>query len=182
MRTLAALLVAAACARSSSPTEAAETPAHAEAPMQALPPLPEDVLLQLFNRHTGQTWRIALDGRYLVTPPGGVERQETPLSQLAPGQPVLPAGSLEHLREALRSAGFFSLPARLEGTLPSGPVVLPSGRGPFTPQAWAFSARDGSRTATVEVTADPRVPSTLGALAPLYAALDQVALGDWRKR
>jgi hypothetical protein len=45
------------------------------APMRQAPALPDHVYLQMANLSTGWVYRIAEDGRYLVTPYGGVEGQ-----------------------------------------------------------------------------------------------------------
>ncbi|MFH1462775.1 MAG: hypothetical protein ABIO70_00100 [Pseudomonadota bacterium] len=150
--------------------------------MYDVPDLPADVFIQLFNRSTGQTWRIAADGRYFVTEPSGSETQRMPESRAMSGHPLVVEAERIKVIQALDACDFFALPPRIEGTLPETPPRLFAGMGSFSPQVWAFSARQGERVAVVEVSSDPRVPSTLGPLAPLYKALDQVALGGWRRR
>jgi hypothetical protein len=150
--------------------------------MRAIPPLPAGVVVQLFFGDTGVTHRLTEDGRYLITMPGRPEETAGARSRYEPGSVEVSPDGMERLRMAARAVGFFGMPSRLPtvriGSTGSAPVRLPGG-ATFRPQPMAFTVRDGEQVATVSVKADPRVPSTLGALEPLYRALDNEALGYW---
>jgi hypothetical protein len=139
-------------------------------------------LLELYLPGTGERYRIEEDGRYLVTPPGGEEEQRPPLSRAERGRQTVSEAGLGRLRAALEQAGFFALPDRVpvNDCVPAGTVLRNSGRE-VSPQPVVFSAgRDGA-VKTVEGLGDFAAPCTLGALEPVYRALDAEALGDWMK-
>ena len=152
------------------------SPPTASAPMRQAPALPDAVYLQMANLSTGWVYRIAEDGRYLVTPHGGVEGQRTPLSKHERGRETVSVHGLARLQKAVNAAGFFSLDDRLEG----GPLPqhAPGGEDADR-QHLAFTVRGEQGVKTVEVQASLRVPTSLGALEPIYAALALEALGDW---
>lgn len=140
------------------------------------PPLPDDVLLQLFIPETEELYRVAEDGSYTVN---GVP--EKPRSKYTPGRDTVSPEGLSRLRDALAKAGFFALPARVEtgDCVTDGTVIRNSGRKVLR-RTVVVSARDGSQAATVEGKGDFAAPCTLGALEPIYRALDLEALGDWQ--
>ena len=145
------------------------------------PALPDGVLLQLYVPDTGELYRIADDGRFLVTPPGGSEQREQPRSKYEPGRQELSPDGLDRLRKALDEAGFFSLPGRIEtGDCVSDGVVIRNSGRKVLKRTVVFSARDGEREATVEGKGDFGAPCTLAELEPVYRALDLEALGDWQ--
>ena len=80
-----------------------------------------------------------------------------------------------------RSAGFFSLPPKIEtgDCVTDGTVIRNSGRKVLR-RTVVVSARDGSQEATVEGRGDFAAPCTLAELEPIYRALDLEALGDWQ--
>lgn len=140
------------------------------------PALPDGVLLQLFVPETGELYRVAEDGRYTVN-----ERPEKPRSKYERGRDTVSDQGLERLRKALDEASFFTLPAKVEtgDCVTDGTVIRNSGRKVLR-RTVIVSARDGSRAATVEGKGDFAAPCTLGALEPIYRALDLEALGDWQ--
>jgi hypothetical protein len=145
------------------------------------PALPDGVLLQLYVPDTRELYRIADDGRFLVTPPGGAEQRQQPRSKYEPGSQTLSARGLDRLRAALDKAGFFSLPERIEtGDCVSDDVVIRNSGRKVLRRTVVFSARDGDREATVEGKGDFGAPCTLAELEPVYRALDLEALGDWQ--
>lgn len=176
---LVLLLVAIAapgCGDAREPTESRAVSAPAQAPG-----LPEGMLLQLAIPETGELYRIADDGRFLVTAPGGDEQLEQPRSKFEPGRQTVSERGLDRLRAALDEAGFFSLPARIEtGDCVSDDVVIRNSGRKVLRRTVVFSARVGARTATVEGKGDFGAPCTLAELEPVYRALDLEALGDWQ--
>ena len=149
--------------------------------VSAAPALPDGVLLQLFVPDTGELYRIAEDGRFLVTSPGGDEQAEQPRSKYEPGRQTLSDRGLDRLRAALEKAGFFSLPERIEtGDCVSDDVVIRNSGRKVLRRTVVFSARDGDEVATVEGKGDFGAPCTLAELEPVYRALDLEALGDWQ--
>jgi hypothetical protein len=64
--------------------------------------------------------------------------------------------------------------------VPPGTVLRNSGRE-VEPRPVYFSARRDGAVKTVEAHGDFGAPCTLGALEPVYRALDAEALGDWMK-
>lgn len=144
------------------------------------PALPEDVLVQLFVPDSGELYRVALDGRFLVTAPGGEEEVKQPLSQFEPGLQTVSEQGLDRLRAALEQASFFSLPEHVATAdcVPDGSVIRNSGRK-VTRRAIVFSARKGDTVHAVEGQGDFAAPCTLAELEPVYRALDLDALGDW---
>ncbi len=145
--------------------------------VMGVPPLPPGVFLQVFLRDTGMTWRVAEDGRWLVTRPGEPERQERPLSRLHPGADRLGTAALRRLRGALEAADFPRLPATLPPALAEGTVL--SGGDGLHLHPVAFTARLAGVEHTVEIPADPAVPESLGVLAGVGRVLDEEALGGW---
>lgn len=141
--------------------------------MLPIPALPDHVLLQVFFRDSGLTWRVADDGRWLVTDPGGVEQERPPMSKPERGARRISAAGLSGLRAAVEAVRFASLPAQLTG-LSSADVRRPNGRPvELCPMAFTVGAH------TVEVQGDPRVPASFGPLEPLYRRLDEEAIGGW---
>lgn len=145
------------------------------------PALPDGVLLQLYVPDTRELYRIADDGRFLVTPPGGSEQTEQPRSKYERGRQTLSPEGLDRLRKALDEVGFFSLPRQIEtgDCVSDGEVIRNSGRKVLK-RTVVFSARDGAQEATVEGKGDFGAPCTLAELEPVYRALDLEALGDWQ--
>jgi hypothetical protein len=148
----------------------------------AAPAVPDDVVVQLFVPDSGELYRITGDGRFLVTAPGGEEEQRPPLSRAERGRQTVSERGLERLRDALDGAGFFALPDRIDvnDCVPPGTVLRNSGRA-VEPRPVVFSARRGGEVKSVEGCGDFGAPCTLGALEPVYRALDAEALGDWMK-
>lgn len=170
------LLAAPGCGEDREPAEPRRVTAGTQTPA-----LPDGVLLQLYVPDTRELYRIAEDGRFLVTPPGGSERAEQPRSKYERGRQTLSQDGLGRLRKALDEAGFFSLPERIEtgDCVSDGEVIRNSGRKVLR-RTVVFSARDGAREATVEGKGDFGAPCTLAELEPIYRALDLEALGDWQ--
>ncbi len=150
-----------------------------EPSMPATPPIPADVLLQLWLPESGELYRIAQDGRFLVTAPAGLEAVTVPMSKTETGAQVVSATGLVRLGRALDSVGFFALPAEVKGTMPAVDVRLASTGRPAKAVSLVFSARRDGEAVTVRVQADPGASVTMGPLGPLYDALDQEALGGW---
>jgi hypothetical protein len=150
--------------------------------LSAHPPVPADVVVQLYVPGSGELYRVTDDGRFLVTPPGGEEEQRPPRSRIERGRQTLSTEGIERLRAALDHAGFFGLPERIgvNDCVPAGTVLPNSGR-PVEPRPVVFAARHGDTVKTVEGVGDFGAPCTLGALEPVYRALDVEALGDWMK-
>ena len=146
------------------------------------PTIPDDVVVQLYMPSVGAVYRVAEDGRFLVTLPGHEEQQQSPRSKAEPGIQTLTTRGLGRLREALDESGFFSLPDQVAANdcVPEGAVLPNSGRA-VRLQPIVFSARDGENVKTVEGEGDLAAPCTLGRLEPVYRALDLEALGDWMK-
>jgi hypothetical protein len=145
------------------------------------PPLPEGVLLQMSVPETGELYRVAEDGRFLVTTPGGDEHVEQPRSKYERGAQAISARGLDRLRGALDKAGFFSLPERIEtGDCVSDDVVIRNSGRKVLRRTVVVSARDGDTVHTVEGKGDFGAPCTLAELEPVYRALDLEALGDWQ--
>ena len=170
------LMCLAGCGGAESPP-----PTPTKTPVKPTPALPADVLLQLYVPDTGELYRVATDGRFLVTPPGGQEAEKQPISKYDRGvQKVTPEG-LERLRAALDEAGFFALPEQVKSgdCLPEGAVLPNSGRK-VARQPVVFSAREDATEHTVAGSGDFAAPCTLAQLEPVYRALDLDALGDWR--
>jgi hypothetical protein len=154
------------------------TPARTPEPRAVTgpPALPDGVLLQLFVPETDELYRVAEDGRYTVN-----ERAEKPRSKYEPGRDTVSDQGLARLRAALKDAGFFSLPERIDtgDCIPDGTVIRNSGRK-VVRRTVIVSARDGAQEATVEGRGDFAAPCTLAELEPVYRALDLEALGDWQ--
>jgi hypothetical protein len=150
--------------------------------LTAAPAVPDGVVVQLYLPGTGELYRVTEDGRFLVTPPGGEEEQRPPLSRAERGRQTLSDAGIGRLRAALDEAGFFALPERIGANdcVPAGTVLRNSGRA-VQPQPVVFSARRGGDVKSVEGLGDFGAPCTLGALEPVYRALDLEALGDWMK-
>lgn len=149
----------------------------AQAPRaMSAPALPDDVVLQLYIPETGELYRVAGDGRFLVG-----DREEQPRSKYEKGRDTISERGLERLREALAKAHFFSLPPRVDtgDCVTDGTVIRNSGRKVLR-RTVVFSAREGDRVATVEGKGDFAAPCTLAELEPVYRALDLEALGDWQ--
>ena len=140
------------------------------------PALPDDVVLQLYVPETGELYRVADDGRFLVG-----DQVEQPRSKYEPGGQKISERGIERLREALEKARFFSLPERVEtgDCVTDDTVIRNSGRKVLR-RTVVFSARDGEKVATVEGKGDFAAPCTLAELEPVYRALDLEALGDWQ--
>jgi hypothetical protein len=151
------------------------TAAEAPRPMSA-PALPDDVVLQLYVPETGELYRVADDGRFLVG-----DLAEQPRSKYEPGRERISERGIERLREALEKAHFFSLPPRVEtgDCVTDDTVIRNSGRKVLR-RTVVFSARDGEKVASVEGKGDFAAPCTLAELEPVYRALDLEALGDWQ--
>jgi len=145
-------------------------------PMNA-PALPADVLLQLYVPETGELYRVADDGRFLVG-----DHAQQPRSKYEKGRQTISEHGLRRLRDALEKAGFFSLPPRIHtgDCVTDDTVIRNSGRKVMR-RTVVFSARDGDDVATVEGKGDFAAPCTLAELEPVYRALDFEALGDWQK-
>jgi hypothetical protein len=165
---LALLIVLAGCGGS------AAEPAAVSAP--PVPELPGDVVLQLYIPETGELYRVADDGRFLVG-----DHAEQPRSKYEKGRDTISERGLQRLREALEEAHFFSLPPRVDtgDCVTDGTVIRNSGRKVLR-RTVVFSAREGERVATVEGKGDFAAPCTLAELEPVYRALDLEALGDWQ--
>lgn len=137
------------------------------------------LLIELAVKETGQRYRIADDGRFLVTGPDGVERETPPRSKIDRGTPRLTARALARLRQAIAKVGFSALPDTVPGiaSLPAG--IRPTGSGQFTPRTFVFTVpSDGPRSVAVQ--ADARMARSFGALAPVWRVLDEEALGGWQ--
>jgi hypothetical protein len=145
-------------------------------PMNDAPTLPDDVVLQLYIPETGELYRVAGDGRFLVG-----DHAEQPRSKYEPGRQTISKDGLQRLRDALEKAHFFSLPPQIEtgDCVTDGTVIRNSGRKVLR-RTVVFSAREGERVATVEGKGDFAAPCTLAELEPVYRALDLEALGDWQ--
>lgn len=164
------IVVLAGCGGGAQERQAVSTPSP-----QA-PELPGDVVLQLYIPETGELYRVADDGRFLVG-----DHAEQPRSKYEPGRHTISERGIERLREALQKAHFFSLPPRIDtgDCVTDGTVIRNSGRKVLR-RTVVFSARDGDQVATVEGKGDFAAPCTLAELEPVYRALDLEALGDWQ--
>lgn len=150
-------------------------------PVSGAADLPDGVLVQMWIPDTGELYRVAEDGRYLVTLPGAAEAQQQPRSRFEPGATVVSARGLDRLRAALGASGFFTLPARIAtGDCVSDDTVIRNSGRKVLRRRVVISARDGHRVATVEGLGDLAAPCTLAELEPVYRALDLEALGDWQ--
>jgi hypothetical protein len=180
-RGLAAILLLVLAAAAGCGGDEPGPPAEPRPVTAQAPPLPEGILLQLSIPETGELYRIADDGRFLVTAPGGDERPEQPRSKYEPGTRRVSEQGLDRLREALEKARFFSLPERIEtGDCVSDDVVIRNSGRKVLRRTVVVSARDGDRTSTVEGKGDFGAPCTLAELEPVYRAMDLEALGDWQ--
>jgi hypothetical protein len=165
---LALLILLAGCGGTASEPRTVSAP--------PVPELPGDVVLQLYIPETGELYRVADDGRFLVG-----DHAEQPRSKYEKGRDTISERGLQRLREALDQARFFSLPPRVEtgDCVTDGTVIRNSGRKVLR-RTVVFSAREGERVATVEGKGDFAAPCTLAELEPVYRALDLEALGDWQ--
>ena len=143
---LATLLLMAAAVAGCGGDDAPDEPAEPRPVTTQAPALPEDVFVQLAIPETGELYRIAEDGRFLVTNPGGDEQQQRPISRYEPGRETVSDRGLERLREALEKARFFSLPERIEtGDCVSDDVVIRNSGRKVLRRTVVVSARDGDR-------------------------------------
>jgi hypothetical protein len=140
---------------------------------------PVSALIELAVTETGERYRIADDGRYLVTGSDGVEHEQPPMSKIDRGTRRLTSRALARLRDAISQVGFSALPDSIPGieSLPAG--ARPTGSGRFTPRTFVFTVNEGAPK-SVRVRADGRVAESFGTLAPLWQVLDEEALGGWR--
>ena len=145
-----------------------------EATMSPVPPLPDGIYLQFANQSTGWVYRVAEDGRFLVTPKGGSQAQQRPMSKLDPG-PVLSEQGMLRLRAAVESSGFFTLEDRVGG----GDPVPAHAESEAVAQELAFTVHGADGPKTVTVRGALAVAASLGPLEPLFTALDLEALGGW---
>jgi hypothetical protein len=144
--------------------------------LQRAPALPEDVIIQLMWAEDGYMYRIATDGRYLVTPVGGAEKQERPRPRAPLGAELVPEASRDRLLKVI--ADLPALPPVLPRMNVEG-MFEPNHRVPIRlePAVWSF--RRGGVEERVLVWADSANSSTFGLLKPLYVALDEAAIGGW---
>ena len=132
---------------------------------------PDDTVIAAFTDHTiGVTHRIAADGRYTVEGPDGEARKRPPRSYYERGAQRVSATGLERLRTALRKAGFFELPKRVEA-----PVSVAQ------PHELAFGARGTRGWHEVRVTASIENVISLGPLNPIFTAFDREVIGEWAR-
>jgi len=178
---LVAIVVLLGCASDDGRGRVAGRPTVA--PVESAPPMVDSatppLLLELAVTETGERYRVAEDGRYLVTGPDGVERETAPMSRSEQGTRRLTPRALGRLREAIAKVGFSALPDTVPGiaTLPAG--MRPTGGGQLHPRTFVFTVHAGAPK-SVAVLADGRLARSFGALAPLWRALDDEALGGWR--
>ena len=137
-------------------------------------------VIELAVKETGERYRIADDGRYLVTGPDGVEHETSPMSKTDRGTRRLTPRALARIRHAIAAIGFSALPDTVPGiaTLPAG--ARPTSGGPFQARSFVFTVVSGTGPKSVAVSADARVTRSFGVLAPLWRALDEEALGGWQ--
>jgi hypothetical protein len=144
--------------------------------LQRAPALPEDVMIQLMWAENGLMYRIATDGRFLLTLAGSVEKQERPRSRAHMGVELVPEPSRDRLLKVIASLP--TLPPVLPRMNVEG-MFEPNHRVPLRlePAVWSF--RRGGIEERVLVWADSANSSTFGVLKPLYVALDEAAIGGW---
>jgi hypothetical protein len=148
-----------------------------------VPSPPPDTLLQFFCRSDGHLERFMSDGRWLVAEAGAEPSPKRPMSYYGGTGERLDEGGLRRIREAMNAVGFFTLPARVQGTLQqqSSAPLLPGGQGAALPLRYALSAtRPDGALHVVEVDGELRSLPTFGVLEPLLVALDRDAWGRWR--
>ncbi len=169
---LALLIALFACAPGAAEPPAAPPPTAAASTTMKAPAMPDDVYIQLANLSTGWVYRVAEDGRFLVTPKGGAEELRPVMSKLERGHQTVSPRGLARMRTAVDEAKFFSLEDRVDGEpgRQSEEVVE---------QDLAFTVRGPDGPKTVAVRGALALPASLGALGPIYTAFDLEALGDW---
>ena len=147
--------------------------------MGAVGVLPAGVFLELAFPQQGVTHRFADDGRYLVIDaPGEPERAGAVLSQREGRRSDLSPAARDRLRAAARP--LLDLPERLDDVEPTArPPRTPDGARPQR-QPVRVRVRDGARSASVTIAADPRWPETLGPLRAVIDAMDVEAIGYYR--
>jgi hypothetical protein len=159
-------------------TEAPATDAQAA----TAPALPEDAFIQVWLPASGELARVAADGRYLVTSKGGVEAQQTPKSKDDPDAKVVSPEALARIGAALDTVSFFELPPQVDGSMRVAEMMTESTGQEAKAVTVVISARRDGKVNTVTVQGDPTVVPSLGALAPIYAAVDREAIGGWEKK
>ncbi len=142
--------------------------------------LPAEVFLQI-RPPSGRVERVQLNGKYLRAEDGKIFVAAEPWSTRATPTPdTLSPGAVARIKNGLTASRFADLPAKLGSTVAAG-TKLPPRNAPPRLERWTFTARlqDGI-VRTVEVDADPRLPSSFEALEPLYKVLDTEIWGFYR--
>ena len=139
-----------------------------------VPALPDGVLVQEVYRDSGLVDRVTEDGRWLQVV-GDAEPVERPAFSRRHDGPRVAEVGLARIADALLVLP--SLPPTSPATV-SADVRIPPGV-PVQLRPIAFTARVNGGVYTVEVSADPRLPSSFGALEPLVNALGDEVYGDW---
>jgi hypothetical protein len=130
--------------------------------------------LQFTNRSTGWVYRVADDGRFLVTPKDGAQTQQRPMSKLDPGEAVSEQGMVR-LRSAVEASGFFRLEEHVDGSI----AIATGDETEAVAQHLSFTVRGADGPKTVTGRGALALPATLGPLEPLFTAVDLEALGGW---
>lgn len=129
----------------------------------------------------GRTARILKDGRYLELDAAGRVRQIPPRSLYDRGVGAVTEAGQRRLQAALDAAGFFGLPARLPPTPIPPDTRLPDGSIPVVQELRIASVGPSGAHEVVAV-GDFRLLESVGALGPVYAAIDREVLGGWMNR
>ena len=144
------------------------------------PALPGAPLVAVCYLSGGDCHIIDQDGTYRLRAPDGAVRVQRPLGKGRPApaadDPRLSAPALARLRALIDAADAIPAAVPLVGLPPS--TRLPGGAAPRPDvSVWTLGATAGPRQLVAHVV--PTVTETYGPLAPLYAALDDEALGGW---
>ena len=145
------------------------------------PSLPEGILLEFAVPSTAQRWRVAEDGRWLVTAPDGTEQERAPISREDMGANRLSPRALDRIRAALAQVGFASLPDSVRGSSGLAVGIRVADGDPLGRIRYLITARVGT-VKRVSVEADARYAPSFGVLEPLFRVLDDEALGIWQMR
>ena len=163
-----------------APWDPATSPADVAAALARAPALPGAPLVAVCYLSGGDCHIIDQDGTYRLRAPDGAVQVERPRGKGRPApaaeDPRLSAPALARLRALIDAADAIPAAVPLVG-LPPG-ARLPGGAAPRPDvSVWTLGATAGPRQLVAHVI--PTVAETYGPLAPLYAALDDEALGGW---
>lgn len=162
------------------PWDPATSPEAVAAALAQAPALPGAPLLAVCFLSGGDCHIIDPDGTYRLRSPDGALSVQRPVGKGRPPPaaeaPRLSAPALARLRALIDAAD--AIPAAVPlAALPAG-ARLPGGASP-RPDVSVWTLGGGASPRRLVAHVVPTVAETYGPLAPLYAALDEEALGGW---